>query len=284
MNYYGINNGTSQMMRSNEQYAEHIKKEGVRLFQKFNLPPLSGSSEKQIGFGEDSRTKFLLKFEKMQQMLSPAVIDDIQQNWLPHVDSRYWIDNKNAYKTYFVQCLEQTSLSAVTPKAPSVENAQPALRIMHYQNVPDMVIIDDSDDDKVSVTFPDTMNLSGLLSNSGFDKVSECEYALKSGYADVQRIGIVERLLVRISQLEYPLKYLKHVEPAKPHDGYLFVDDAGKLAIKCMTTAVYRAASHLGYQIVYLDAADKSALKDFLKAYDIDVPESLKSLRGGDNE
>lgn len=270
-----VNNGASQL-RSNEQYAEHIKKESIRLSLKFNLPPLSGSSDKQISFGEDSRAKFLIKYEKFQQSLSPAILADIRQNWLSHTDSRFWIDNKNAYKTYFVKSLEQTSLpvSSAVPAMPA--NIPPVLNIVPFQKLPDMVIVDDSQDDKILVTFPENMDLSGLLLSFGFSKVSDSEYCLMSGYADVERNGISERLLVKIPQLGYPLKYLKHIESPKPHDGYLFVDDSGRLAIRCMTSAVYRAASHIGYQIVYLDNADKSALKDFLSAYDVDVPDCLR--------
>lgn len=274
-----VNTGAFQM-KSNEQYAEHIKREGIRLSLKFNLPPLSGSSDKQIGFGEDSRTKFVLKFEKMQQSLSSAVLADIQQNWLSHTDARFWIDNKNAYKTYFVKALEQIPLPGVSVPSVAVADLPSHSGIISYQKLPDMVIIDDSNDEKVTVTFPANMDLSGLLNSAGFCKVSDSEYFLKSGYADVERTGVVERLLVRIPQMEYPLKYIKHTAPTRPHDGYLFVDDSGKLAVKCMTAAVYRAASHIGYQVVYLDSADKSALKEFLKAYDVDVPESVKALSG----
>lgn len=277
-----LNNGASHL-RSNEQYAEHIRREGVRLSQKFSLPPLSGSSDKQIGFGEDSRTKFLLKFEKMQQSLSPDILADIQQNWLSHTDSRFWIDNKNAYKTYFVKALEQTPLLGVS--VPSIAADLPSNSgIVSYQRLPDMVIIDDSADDRITVTFPSNMDLSGFLLSVGFSKVSDSEYVFMSGYSDVERVGISERLLVKIPQNGYPMKYLKHVEPEKPHDGYLFVDDSGKMAVKCMTAAVYRAASHIGYQIVYLDKADKSALRNFLRAYDIDVPESLMKLREENND
>lgn len=278
-----LNNGASQM-RSNEQYAEHIKREGVRLSQKFNLPPLSGSSDKQIGFGEDSRTKFLLKFEKMQQSLSAAVIADIQQNWLSHTDSRFWIDNKGAYKSYFVRALEQAPLPGVSVSSGVVADLPSNSGIVSYQKLPDMVIIDDSADDRITVTFPLSMDLSGFLLSVGFTRVSDSEYVFMSGYSDVERVGISERLLVKIPQNGYPMKYLKHVEQEKPHDGYLFVDESGRMAVKCMTAAVYRAASHIGYQIVYLDKADKSALRDFLRAYDIGVPDSLKGVSGGNND
>lgn len=277
-----INSNEVSNTGNREAFIEHIKREGVRLTSLYGLSPIGSGSPKQVAFAEDVRTKFLIDFEKRSLSLSDADRESISREWLSHLDARFWLDNKDRAKQFFkgnggavfVQSAIPVSAPAPVQMAAPVQAAAPA-------SLPgfSFVVFDCSDGEILRVSFSAGCDVSEILKQFKFTPLNPFEWVYMLSSDSVNRPRLIEDVTREIIHKGFPFKQIPFAPPEKPHDGYLRMVD-GKLCIDCMSTAVFRAFSHIGYQRVFLDKADKEQIKDLLKQYDVSVSADVSGFGG----
>lgn len=270
-----INMNEVPIDRNRAAFIEHIKREGIRLTSIYGLDPISSGSPKQNAFAEDIRTKFLIDFEKKSASLSESDKEAVKQEWLSHLDARFWLDNKEKAKRFFKEAavFVQKPISAAPAAAPVKVEAPGALPGFAF------VIFDCSKNDILKISFSAGCNVTDILQQFNFTPVSPFEWVYMVSVESVNRSRIIEEVTREIISKGFPFKRIPYVPPEAPHDGYLRVVD-GKLCIDCGNMAVFRAFSHIGYQRVYLDKARKEQIQDLLKQYDVLVMPEVTGFEG----
>ena len=248
-----LSNSYTQGESNDSQFwKQKLAQQNILLCDKYSIPAITEGSPKQIPWATDLRAKFLIEFDKIQSSLDESLRQEILQNWLSHIDARHWIDNKKiTFKMYLAMHGSQAKLP---------ENTLP---------IRSTIEIDTRDSNQVTVHTIDG-SLDAVLSASGFTTESENTWIRQIAQTDVERTGLVESLSMQILQMGKAMKILSNPAPMPYHDAQLIVRD-GKLCVICNTEATYRAFSHIGSRLIFLDGADKDKLKSTISMYDVGI-------------
>ncbi len=245
---------------SNESqfWKQKLAQQNILLCDKYGIPSITNGSPKQIPWATDLRAKFLIDFDSVQSTLDESIKQEILQ-WLSHTDARHWIDNKKiTFKMFLAMHGSQARLT---------ENTLP---------IHSTIEIDTRDSSKVTVHTTDK-ELDGILSGFGFTAYAENVWIRQIAQNDVERTGLVETLSMQILQMGKAMKILSNPAPLPYHDAQIMVHD-GKLCVICNTEATYRAFSHLGSRLIYLDGADKEKLKSTISMYDVGITKDAEDF------